>query len=80
MIVKSLDPRIERAALDDDRGALRGRVAAQVRQALFGHDDLDVLGDVVDVAGHGDDGRDGAALGRRGRDETGDEGVAREVA
>ena len=65
---------------DDDPRALLGRQAAQVGQPLFRDDDLHVLGDVVDVAGHGHDGRDLAALGRRGRDEAGDVGVARKVA
>src|SRR5690606_606439 len=43
-------------------------------------DDLHVLGDVVDVAGHRHDGRDLAALGCRRRDKAGDVGVPGEVA
>src|SRR5450830_1439392 len=68
------------AAFHDQFGALRGRQATQVGQALLGDDDLDIVLGVVHVRDHGHDAGDGAVLGHRGRDEEGQVGVARKVA
>ena len=68
------------AFVDDEFGALRGREAAQIGQALLGNDDLHIVLGVVHVRGHGHDARDGAALGHRGRHEERQVAVARKVA
>ena len=68
------------AVLDDDLGALLRAETAQVGQALFGHDDLHVLRDMVHVAHVRHDRRDLSALGGGRRDEHRDEGIAGEVA
>src|SRR5690606_34120035 len=69
-----------RALFDDAAGALAGRQATQVRQALFGHDHHGVVLGVVHVAGHRDDARDQAALGGAGRHEHRQVAVAGEIA
>src|SRR3989338_8920673 len=68
------------AAFDDAARTLAWGQAAQVGQALFGHDDLHVVFGVVHVADHGHDAADAAALGGGRRHEHREVGVAREVA
>ena len=46
------------ALLDDPLGPLLRREAAQVREPLLGHEDVDVVLGVVDVGDHRDDARD----------------------
>src|ERR1700739_4698562 len=58
-----------RAALDDPWGPVPGSQPAQVGEALLSHDDVYVVLGMVDAADHRDDRRDGAILGRRGRQE-----------
>lgn len=54
------------AVLDDGFGTLYGILAAQVGYALFGGQNLDGMFRMVDMRGHGHDGRDLAALLYRG--------------
>src|SRR5690606_18728533 len=67
------------AVVDDDPRAFTRREPTQVRQALFGHQDIHVVLGMVDVADHGHNAGNGAALGDRLGDEDGQVGVAGEI-
>ena len=69
-----------RTVVDDHPRALPGREAAQVGQTLLCHDDLNVLRDVVDMAGLRNNRRYFAGLGRGRGHEYGDISVAGEIA
>nr|GEU28368.1 hypothetical protein [Tanacetum cinerariifolium] len=68
------------AALDDQRRPLARGQAAQVGQAPFGHQHVDVMLGVVHVRGKRHHARDGAVLGHGFADENRQLAVAREVA
>ena len=69
-----------RAVGDDGFGPLAGALAAQVRDAVFGDNDLHRMFAMIQVANHGHDGADLSALGRGRTDKDGEERVARKVA
>ena len=69
VIAQLIPERRVRAALNDPWRPVPGSQPAQVGEALLGHNDVYVVFGVVDVADHRDDRRDGATLGRRGRQE-----------
>ncbi|MCY1419594.1 hypothetical protein D9M71_351840 [compost metagenome] len=68
------------ALVDDDPGTLPGCQASQVCQAHFGHEDVDVMFGVVNMADHRHHAGDRTALGDRLGHEHGQVCVAREVA
>ncbi|MNC19276.1 hypothetical protein D3C75_672050 [compost metagenome] len=68
------------ALVDDDPGTLPRRQASQVCQAHFGHEDVDVMFGVVNMADHRHHAGDRTALGDRLGHEHGQVRVAREVA
>jgi len=69
-----------RALVDDELGARPGGEAAAVCEPLLGHHHRHIVLWVVRVGHHGHDGGDGAALGRGGSHEEGNEGLPRKVA
>lgn len=65
---------------DERLGFLRSTLVAQVGNAVFRHDGVNVVLCVVDVRAEWHDARDGSALLRRSASEGGEHGVASVVA
>lgn len=71
--------RIDAIVDDDFRAFARGK-CPQIGEAVFGHQNIDVMFVVVAMGDHGNDGRDGAVLGCRLGHEDRHIGVTREIA
>src|SRR5476649_1190238 len=79
VVIQSLAVGWVYAVVDNCTGALSWGQAAKVGQALLCYEDVDVVLGVIDVADHGHDAGDGAALGDRLGDKDRQVGVTGEV-